>query len=45
MSTGSVRQRRRQPGEQVEQRRLGPLDVVDHDDERPLARLLRRGTA
>ena len=32
---GCIRDRRREAGEQVEKRRLGPLDVVDDDDERP----------
>ena len=35
--TGAVRDRRRQAGEQVEKRRLRPLDVVDDDHERPVA--------
>ena len=30
-----VRDRRREAGEQVEQRRLGPVDVVDEHDQRP----------
>ena len=40
----SVDDRRRQALEQVVQRRLRPVDVVDDHDERPVGRVPRRGT-